>query len=105
MGFDLPNFKVFIYDRQKGGIFSFFTSSGMYLNPRYRHRRSFRYYFKIEDFRVLRTAIADQDIRRLLGRKGMGGNFRHFKTHRCPAPYYVLNANMVDVLEREAKLQ
>ena len=106
IGFDLPNFKVFLYEREKGGISSYFTSNGMFLDHRRERDKSFKHYFTIEDFIELKNPIDNEDIRKLLGKKEMGGKYmkyKCFKKKNCPAPYYVLNAKMVDALERFAK--
>lgn len=99
-GFDLPDFKVFVYDNEKGGIFSFFTSEGMFLNPNRKRWKEFKYYCKITPkFKELRRPINAEDIRNIASKSKIANNLRDFKTHQCPTPCYFLNKDIVDRLE------
>ncbi len=106
IGFDLPKFKVFCYDHEKGGISWYFTSNGMHLDRIRLHGVDFKHYFEVDSPVTLKTPITAGTIRRLLGRREMGGNYlvyRDFKKRKCPAPYYLLNRKMVDALVHEAR--
>jgi hypothetical protein len=105
IGFDIPNFKVFAYDKNKNGIFGYFVSKGMFVNPNRKYWKEWKYYFKLDNFRKFKTAISIKDIRKILGKAEMGDDFykyRDFKKNNCPAPYYVLNTKMVEALEEIA---
>jgi hypothetical protein len=105
IGFDIPNFKVFAYDKNKNGIFGYFVSKGMFVNPNRKNWKEWKYFFKIENFRRLKPAISIKVIRKMLGKAEMGDDFlkyRDFKKNNCPAPYYVLNTKMVEALEEIA---
>jgi hypothetical protein len=105
IGFDLPKFKVFCYDHEKGGISWYFTSNGMRLDRIRVNGVDFKHYFEVDSPVTLKTPIATSTIRSVLGRREMGGNYRayqSFKKRNCPAPYYILNRKMVDALVHEA---
>ncbi len=57
----------------KGGISSYFTSRGMFLNRSRKRDRSFKHYFEIQGFVEVEAPISREEIRKLLGKKEMGG--------------------------------
>lgn len=104
VGFDFPSFRVFLYGKDRGGLFASFTSEGMWLDSNRRKDEEFKYYFKISNFKDLKNSpISAVDIRKLLWSRDKNNHFRHFKENNCPAPYYFLNRDMVNKLEQVAK--
>jgi len=97
-GFDLPNFRVFLYCKDKGGIFAFFTSKGMLLDSNRRKDKEFKYYFNISGFKTLKPSITAEEIRDMAKKSKTITNLVNFKIHNCPAPYYLLNKDIVDIL-------
>jgi hypothetical protein len=105
IGFDLPNFKVFCYNHEKNGISWYFTSKGLHLDRIRLRGADFKHYFEVDNPVTLKNPITVEMIRRLLGKREMGGNYhayRDFKKRSCPAPYYLLNRKMVNALVDEA---
>ncbi len=101
-GFDLPNFKVFLYCKERGGIFAFFTSKGMLLDYNRKKDKEFKYYFDISGFKELRRSLQAEEIRDIAKKSKTTTSLSNFKIHNCPAPYYFLNKKIVDVLENLA---
>ena len=93
-GFDLPNFKVFLYKHDLG-LVGYFNSHGMSLNPDRKHRTDYKFYFNVWDsIKILpKTKIINQnELIKLLGYE----KFKRWKNRG--QSYFVLNKKMVDEL-------
>ncbi len=104
-GFELPNFKVFLYRKkkgEKGGIFAFFTSKGISLDYNRKKDKEFKYYFDISGFKELKRSIMPDEVRDIAKKSKTTNSLSNFKIHNCPAPYYFLNKEIVGALENLA---